>query len=118
MEFDGHFVGPPFDRRNQNSFRQSFQQGIVQQIANGRRRGSEPVSEFAVDFVPLGFIGNPRDSLIRPQTQILVRDVLLWDADIQPEVDRGAHLRFDFFALQRGHGPLQHLHIHDRSQWR
>src|SRR5581483_10642247 len=43
--------------------------------------------------------------------QILARDVILWDAHVQPEAQRRAQLRRGLFALQPGNGALQHLRV-------
>ena len=111
MKFDRHFVGSPLNRRDQKPFGQPLQQGVIEKVAHGGGRRPKPVGQLAAHFFPFGLICNSRDALIRPQAQILVRDVLLWDANIESEVDRGPHFRLGLFALQGRYRPLHHLAV-------
>src|SRR6202035_3417649 len=103
------------NRRNQNSFGQALEQGVVEQVSHGRGRGPKAVGQFAVHFFPFGVTRDSGDALVSSQPQVLVRDVLLWDANIESEVDRGAHLGFGLFTLQGGYGPLHHLAVEIKS---
>ena len=67
-----------------------FQHRVIQQIAHRRRRRAKAVGQFAVDLFPLGFAGDAGDPLVGPQAQIFAGDVLRRDANIEPQVERGA----------------------------
>src|ERR1700682_967408 len=115
VKFDGHFVGAALNRRDQNPFGQPLQQCIVEKVPHGRGRGAKAVGQFAVYFFPFGVIRDSRNAFVRSQPQVLVRDVLLWDANIEPEVDCGAHLGLRLLAFQGGYRSLHHLAVEVKS---
>src|SRR5437762_2739694 len=94
------------------SLTHGFEGGVLQKVFYGGRRRAETVLEFFAD-VQLVFFGSDRgDAFVGAQAKIFARDVVLRDAHVKAQAERGAQVRGDFFALQLGNGALQHLAIH------
>ncbi len=105
----------PLDRRNPQPFTHGFEDGIVQKVFHGSWGCAKPVFQLRPNVLPLFLCGNSRNALVRPQAQVFAGDVVLRDADIQPQIERGAQVGCSFFAFEFGHGPLQHLAIHVKA---
>src|SRR2546429_1795599 len=94
------------------SLTHGFEGGVLQKVFYGGRLRAETVLEFFAD-VQLVFFGSDRgDAFVGAQAKIFARDVVLRDAHVKAQAERGAQVRGDFFALQLGNGALQHLAIH------
>src|SRR5258708_29737159 len=111
MEFQCNPVALSLHRRDEQLLAFRLQNRVFQQIRNRWGRRPKAVRKLARDFLFLRVSGYPRNPLVGSQTQVLALDVLRWDADIEPKVECAAEIRRSFFALQGGHGALEHLAV-------
>src|SRR2546425_862882 len=90
----------PLHRGHQEFLAQRFQHGVVEQVVHRWGRRPEAVCELATHLLASVLGGNLGDALVGAQAQIFTRNVLWWDANIEPQVERGAQFRSARLALQ------------------
>src|SRR6266446_9571532 len=99
-------------RRDAQPLTHGFEGSVLQKVFYRGRWSPKAVFQLLADVLLLRFRGNGRNSLILAQPKNLARYVILRDAHVKTQVERGAQVRSDFFALQFRNGALQHLAVH------
>ena len=85
---------------------------VLRQIADGRRRRAVAIAQLVqqrVDFVERPRAGHPP---VRRQPLVHVRDVVVVDPQIQPQVHGRAAFVFEVFALQLADRVFEQLDVH------
>src|SRR5204863_1079628 len=99
MESDRDAISLPLHHGNPQAFADGFEGGILQKVSHRNGKRPEAVLQLLrhVRFFLIRL--NGRNSLVRPQTQILTRNVILRNAYIKAQAQGRSHFRRRFFAF-------------------
>src|SRR4029077_19118020 len=111
MEADRNLAALPLDGGNAQAFTDGFEDGVLQKVIHGGWRRTEAIRELLA-HVELFFVGGGGgDALVGAQTEIFAGDVVVRDAHVGAEAERGAKFGRGFLAFQFRNGALEHLTV-------
>ncbi len=99
MEADGDAGSLALHGGDAQALTHGFEGGVLQKVFHGGRRCTEAVFQLFANVLLVGFGGDRGNAFVGAQAKVFAGDIVLRNAHVEAQVERGAEVGRDFFTL-------------------